>query len=214
MPSTLSSSTASEAPGPAPAGNRGRVIRYVAAVLILTAVPISLLVRRAVNPVHRVDPLHSGTAPAFELRSVDGKMVSLDGLRGVSAASPRGRPVVVMFWGAWCEQCTNELPRLGELHRRYPQVAIVGILYREDPEVGRATAEKAGVDWPTLVDPDAAAAAAYGVEGAPATFFIRADGTIAGDLLGPVSVGILDKQFEKIAPAPGGASPPGNPPRG
>jgi hypothetical protein len=42
-------------------------------------------------------------------------------------------------------------------------------------------------------------AAAYGVEGAPATFFIRPDGTIAGDLLGPVSIGILDKQFQRIA---------------
>jgi len=193
LPSTLSSSTASEAPAPAPAVNRGRVIRYVAFVLIVTAVPISVLVRRAVNPVHRVDPLHGGPAPTFELRSLDGRTVSL--------AALRGRPAVVNFWGAWCEQCTNELPRLGELHRRYPGVAIVGILYREDPEVGRATAEQAGVAWPTLVDPDGRVAAAYGVEGAPATFFIRPDGTIAGDLIGPVFVGNLEKQFEKITRA-------------
>ena len=41
-------------------------------------------------------------------------------------------------------------------------------------------------------------AAAYGVDGAPATFFIRPDGTIAGDLIGPVSIGILQKQYLKI----------------
>jgi peroxiredoxin len=189
LPSTLSSSTASEAP-PAPAPGHGRLIRYVAFVLIVTAVPVSLLVRRALNPEHRVDPLNRGSAPTFELRSVDGKTVSL--------ASFRGQPSVVLFWGAWCEQCTLELPRLLELHRRYPDVQIVGILYQEAPDVGKATAENAGVDWATLVDPDGRVAAEYGVDGAPATFFIRPDGTIAGDLIGPVFVGNLEKEFEKI----------------
>jgi cytochrome c biogenesis protein CcmG/thiol:disulfide interchange protein DsbE len=167
------------------------MVRYVAGVLIVAAVPVSLLVRRVVDPVDRVDPRHSGAAPAFELRSLDGGTLSL--------AALRGQPVVVNFWGAWCEQCTLELPLLAEMHRRHPGVAIVGILYREDPAVGRAAAEKGDATWPTLVDPDGRVAAAYGVEGAPATFFIHPDGTIVGDLLGPVSIGILDKQFRKIA---------------
>lgn len=152
--------------------------------------PLSILIRRAVNHTERVDPLHGGAAPAFELKSVDGQTVSLAGLAG--------KPVVVNFFGAWCEQCTLELPLLAEMQRRYPAVAIVGILYKESPEAGRAAAEKGDATWPTLVDPEGTAAAAYGVEGAPATFFIRPDGTIAGDLLGPVSIGILDKQFRRI----------------
>ena len=160
-------------------------------MLIVLSVPISLVVRRALHSEPRVDPLHSGPAPAFSLQSLDGETVSL--------ADFQGRPVVVNFWGAWCEQCTLELPLLAEMHRRFPAVPIVGILYREDPEVGRAAARRGDATWPTLVDPDARVAAAYGVKGAPATFFIRPDGTIAGDLLGPVSTGILQKQFVKIA---------------
>jgi cytochrome c biogenesis protein CcmG/thiol:disulfide interchange protein DsbE len=186
LPSTRSSSTASEPPGP----GRGRLVRYIAFVLIVAAVPISILVRRVVNPTERVDPLHSGAAPAFALQSLDGRTVSL--------ADFRGRPVIVNFWGAWCEQCTLELPLLAEMQRRYPDVAIVGILFRESPEAGRAAAEVGDATWPTLVDPDEKVAAAYGVEAAPATFFLRADGTIAGDLLGPVSIGILDKQYRQI----------------
>jgi peroxiredoxin len=158
----------------------------------VAAVPLSILIRRVVNPTERVDPLHGGAAPAFELKSLDGRTVSL--------ASLAGKPVVVNFYGAWCEQCTLELPLLAEMQRRYPGVALVGILYRESPEAGRAAAEQGGATWPTLVDPDETTARAYGVEGAPATFFIRPDGTIAGDLLGPVSLGILDKQFQKITP--------------
>jgi cytochrome c biogenesis protein CcmG/thiol:disulfide interchange protein DsbE len=194
LPSTPSSSSVSERPdaGPAiPTRNRGRIARYVAFVLIVTSVPVSLLIRRAVAPVDRVDPRHSGAAPAFELRSLDGGTLSLAGLRG--------RPVVVNFFGAWCEQCINELPLLAQMQGRFPGVSIVGVLYREDPEVGRQAAESGHATWPVLLDPDGKTAAAYGVEGAPATFFVRPDGTIAGDLLGPVSIGILDKQFRKIA---------------
>jgi peroxiredoxin len=80
-----------------------------------------------------------------------------------------------------------------------PAVPIVGILYQEDPEVGRTAARHGDATWPTLIDPDGKVAQAYGVEGAPATFFIRPGGTIAGTLLGPVSTGILQKQYLKIA---------------
>jgi cytochrome c biogenesis protein CcmG, thiol:disulfide interchange protein DsbE len=154
------------------------------------AVPISLVIRRAVVPNERVDPLHSGPAPAFSLVSLDGRTVSL--------ADFQGGPVVVNFWGAWCEQCRLQLPLLAEMKRRFPTVPIVGILFQEDPELGRAAAAHGDATWPNLVDPDGKVAAAYGVASAPATFFIRPDGTIAGDLIGPVSTGILQKQFLRI----------------
>jgi len=161
-------------------------------VLILLAVPLSILIRRVVVSNDRVDPLSSGPAPAFSLQSLDGQTVSL--------ADFRGGPVVVNFWGAWCEPCKLQLPLLAEMKRRFPGVPIVGILYQEDPEVGRAAAAHGDATWPTLVDPGGEVAAAYGVAGAPATFFIRADGTIAADLVGPVSTGILQKGYLKIAP--------------
>jgi cytochrome c biogenesis protein CcmG/thiol:disulfide interchange protein DsbE len=164
----------------------------VAFVLIVLSVPISLVIRRAVNSENRIDPIHSGPAPAFTLQSLDGRTVSL--------ADFQGGPVVVNFWGAWCEPCRLQLPLLAEMRRRFPAVPVVGILFREDPEVGRAAAEHGDATWPTLVDPGEKVAAAYGVDGAPATFFIRADGTIAGELIGPVSTGILQKQYLKISP--------------
>jgi peroxiredoxin len=163
-------------------------------VVIVLAVPLSLLVQRIVDPDDRLDPRHSGPAPEFALRSLDGETFTLDSLRG--------RPVVVNFWGSWCEQCTLQLPLLAEMHRRHPDVAIVGILFREDPEIGRAAATKGDATWPNLLDPGEGVAAAYGVDSAPATFFIRPDGTIVGHLVGPVSIGILDTQFRRIQRAP------------
>lgn len=156
----------------------------------MLAVPISLVIRRAVVSDDRVDPRHSGPAPAFSLVSLDGRTVSL--------AEFRGGPVVVNFWGAWCEQCRLQLPLLAEMRRRFPAVPIVGILFQEDPEVGRAAAAHGDATWPNLVDPNGKVAASYGVASAPATFFIRPDGTIAADLVGPVSTGILQKGYLKI----------------
>ena len=158
----------------------------------MLSVPISIVIRRALTGNDRIDPLSSGPAPAFALQSLDGQTVSL--------ADFRDGPLVLNFWGAWCQQCKLQLPLLAEMKRRFPAVPIVGILYQEDPEVGRAAAEHGDVTWPTLVDPGGEVAKAYGVASAPATFFIRADGTIAADLVGPVSTGILQKGYLKIAP--------------
>ncbi len=160
-------------------------------MLIVLAVPMSLVIRRAVRSGDRLDPIHSGPAPAFSLQSLDGRTVSL--------ADFRGGPVVVNFWGNWCEQCRLQLPLLAEMKRRFPAVPIVGILFQEDPEVGRAAAAHGDATWPQLVDPGGRVAEAYGLASAPATFFIRPDGTIAADLVGPVSTGILQKAYLKIA---------------
>jgi peroxiredoxin len=158
----------------------------------VSAVPASVLIRRAVHGTGRVDPRNTGAAPAFSLPSLDGRTVSLAGFRG--------RPLVVNFYGAWCEQCIRQLPLLAELRGRHPGLDVVGILFRESPEAGGAAARNAGADWPVLVDQDGKVAGAYGVQSAPATFFIRPDGTISGYLIGPVSIGLLDKQVSKIRP--------------
>jgi cytochrome c biogenesis protein CcmG/thiol:disulfide interchange protein DsbE len=159
-------------------------------VLVVLAVPASLLVRRTVSGGGEVNPLHSGPAPAFTLPTLDGDTVSLAGLRG--------RPVVVSFWGSWCLQCRDELPLLAESARRHPEVAFLGVLFRDKPDDARQTARTAGVTFPTLLDTEEAAARAYGVESAPVTFFIAPDGTIAGDLIGPVTRPLVEKLVKRV----------------
>lgn len=156
----------------------------------MAAVPASFLIRRLVDDREELDPLTSGPAPAFTLTSLDGETVSLDGLRG--------RPVAVNFWGSWCEQCRNQLPLLAQARERHPELAVVGVLFRDDPDAARAEAEAAGADWPSVVDPDGAVARAYGVESAPATFFVTRDGEISGLLVGPVSRRLIDRQLSRI----------------
>lgn len=176
------------------APGRSSTLRLLAFALVVAAVPASFLIRRVVSGAPDVDPLRSGPAPAFTLSSLEGTTVVLDGLPG--------EPVVVHFWGSWCEPCRLGLPRLAETRRRRPGLRVLGVVFRDEPEDARRAARAAGADWPMLLDPGEEVARAYGVQGVPVTFFLRPNGTIAATVVGPVSPPILDRQLSRILTPP------------
>ncbi len=156
----------------------------------MAAVPGSLLIRRALTDESRRDPIRSGPVPAFSLEATDGTRVS--------SADLAGRPAVVHFYASWCEPCGNEVAVLAATRRRHPDLAMVGVVVRDDPTVAGQAARSAGADWPLLVDPDEVAARGFGVDSAPVTFFVSADGHVTGRLIGPVSRPLVDRQLERI----------------
>ena len=131
-------------------------------------------------------------APALRLRTLDGGRVDL--------AALRGRPVVVNFWATWCEPCVREFPLLARAAagHRAARLAVVGVLYRDQPDAARAFVRQHGGTWPMGVDADGRTAAAWGVVGLPHTFFVRADGTLASHQLGELSPATLDRQLSGI----------------
>jgi peroxiredoxin len=72
------------------------------------------------------------------------------------------------------------------------------VLFRDEPGEARRLTRRAGVDWPLLVDGDEKVAHAYGIGSAPVTFVVRADGSIAGTLVGPFSRPLLERQLNRI----------------
>jgi thiol-disulfide isomerase/thioredoxin len=92
-------------------------------------------------------PLRGKQAPAFNLVDLAGKKVSL--------ADFKGHPLVLNFWGTYCEPCKLEMPWLEEFSHTYaPQgFKVVGITY--DVEVGipviAKDVNKLGVTYPILL---------------------------------------------------------------
>ncbi|MBM7865206.1 redoxin domain-containing protein [Heliobacterium gestii] len=120
-------------------------------------------------------------APDFTLTSLYGKEESLSNYKGT--------PVVINFWASWCPPCRSEMPDLNEFAKEYEgRVAVLGVnLTFNDKEADvQKLVQKLDIKFPILLDknPSHAAAAAYGIQPIPATFFIDKDGNIADVLIG------------------------------
>jgi cytochrome c biogenesis protein CcmG/thiol:disulfide interchange protein DsbE len=153
----------------------------VVVVLPLVAVLVANLGR---DPHAIATPLVGKQAPPFDLGTLDsGGKVSLRSLAG--------RPVVLNFWASWCVPCQAENPVLLEAARANPDVSFLGVVYEDEPARAAAFLRELGAGYPSLLDPQATTAVAYGVAGVPETYFIDRAGRIVGKYAAPLSDDVL-----------------------
>ncbi|MES2178347.1 MAG: redoxin domain-containing protein [Gemmatimonadota bacterium] len=84
---------------------------------------------------------------AFQLTTLDGKVVTLDSLRGKAA--------VINAWGMWCGPCVAEMPELQKLATQYASDTAVTILTIDNDantDALRSWMQKKGYTFPTLLD--------------------------------------------------------------
>jgi thiol-disulfide isomerase/thioredoxin len=134
----------------------------------------SSLALGGVAPVFSVPLLVPGALAPSDVRSWQaGKLVSLDGHRGA--------PVVLDFWGTWCEPCVVGRPAVAALARRYANhgVVVYGISYREAPDHALKWLEKhGGATCPELRDEGGQVARTYLVHGVPQMYLVGPDGRL------------------------------------
>ena len=75
---------------------------------------------------------------------------------------------------------------------------FLGVVYQDDPVLIRDFIKRRGSWGPSLVDSRSEVAVAYGVYGAPETFFIDSSGTIVEKVTGPMGTQGLDALLSKI----------------
>jgi cytochrome c biogenesis protein CcmG/thiol:disulfide interchange protein DsbE len=128
------------------------------------------------------------------------------GAAPISLARFRGHPVVLNFWASWCPPCRAEMPTLEAAYRTYRDrgVVVVGIDGATDTwPSSRAFLASRGVTYPVGRDEQGNVARAYRVAAFPTTFFIRADGRVAGIALtggftGPNGTAELKRQIQAL----------------
>ena len=138
-------------------------------------------------------------APRFDL-------ASLDGNGRVRLTDLRGQVVVVNFWGSWCQGCRQEHNALAEAWQRYRDqgVVFVGISFQDSTSAAKAFAQELQMDWPLVMDQASKTAIAYGVYGAPETFFISRRGKVQERWIGPIDYETLTDAITRLQG--GGAS--------
>jgi cytochrome c biogenesis protein CcmG/thiol:disulfide interchange protein DsbE len=125
-------------------------------------------------------------------------------------ADQQGRWVVVNVFATWCVPCRREHPelvRFHEAHRRAGDVALISVLYDDEPATARTWFERNGGEWPVVLDPDGRIAVDYGVAGVPETYLVAPNGRVAAKLIGGVTQDGLDRIIAEVEGGRGGGGP-------
>lgn len=110
-------------------------------------------------------------APAFTLKTFDGKAVSL--------ADFKGHVVLLDFWGTFCPPCVAALPELQALHAKYggKGFAVVGVTVDDRAALVKKATAKAKVSYP-IVQATPAVWSTYKVNALPSLVLVGRDGKI------------------------------------
>jgi len=119
-------------------------------------------------------------APAFTLKDLRGKEVSLKDFRG--------QVILLNFWATWCVPCQWEMPEMDKLYQTFKDQGFVVLAVALDAEGAQTVgpfARERRLTYPVLLDPELKAARQYKILGPPTTFLIGREGELIGVALGP-----------------------------
>ena len=116
----------------------------------------------------------------FTLQDIQDHSISLE------STLKQHKAVLLNFWATWCPPCREEIPGLIKLQETYKNrsFTILGVDVGESQKKVASFAEKAGINYPIVLDNDMKVAEAFQVFGVPTTFLISSEGKILGEYHG------------------------------
>jgi peroxiredoxin len=124
-------------------------------------------------------PLGNGDpAPAFQLRDL--------GERSVSLTALKGKVVAVRFWADWCRFCEGEMRALQPVYERLhgEGLELLAVNMGQSRATAAEFSNRLGLGYPVLLDSDSAVTERYGVIVLPTTFLVDRRGRVRGKILG------------------------------
>jgi thiol-disulfide isomerase/thioredoxin len=117
-------------------------------------------------------------APAFEVKSLEGKTFSL--------AALQGKPVLLDFWATWCVPCRKSTPVLEKLAREFKSsdLIILGVNTAEDRDLVEKFLKKTPFEYPAALSGESGILEAYQVTAYPTFILIGRDGKIVANEIG------------------------------
>jgi peroxiredoxin len=134
------------------------------------------------HPAGQYAPPQIGSAAIpFELKTLEGKSISLK--------SYRGKPLLVNFFASWCDPCREEMPLINELAAQSVNNGynVLAIAVEDSRAAVTEYAKESKLNLPIALDLNSTVKRAYRIFGPPATFFIDDQGIIRDIVIGPVT---------------------------
>jgi thiol-disulfide isomerase/thioredoxin len=118
--------------------------------------------------------------------------------RDVELASFRGRPTVVAIWASWCPPCQEDGPVFARFAREHPDVAFVGVDYKDGLEAARAFLRAYRWRFRSVADPQGRLAEQrLGMRTMPTTIVLDAEHREVGRLVGATTAAQLERLVER-----------------
>ena len=140
--------------------------------------------KRAQRYSDRPELVRARMAPAFTIKTIDNKEVSLDDLAG--------KVVLIDFWATWCGPCREALPHVKEIAHKFAgqPLVVMSISLDTDDTKWRDFVAKNEMTWVQTRDNgfDGKVATMFGVHAIPATFTIDADGVLQDQHVGDAAI--------------------------
>lgn len=118
-------------------------------------------------------------APNFQLRDLNGHLITLSDLRG--------KVVLLNFWATWCGPCRVEMPAMEQLYRMFQRKDFEILAVSTDAQgavITRPFQQENRLTFPILHDPDYRVGLTYGARSLPMTFLIDRLGIIRHQVFG------------------------------
>jgi cytochrome c biogenesis protein CcmG, thiol:disulfide interchange protein DsbE len=170
----------------------GRWLRWLIVPLVVLPLGWLLLSGFGRDPREVASPLIGRPAPEWTLTTLDGSTLRSSDLAGT--------PYVVNFWASWCGPCEDEHPVLtGARAAHADDLALVGVLYQDDPDDARAFLDEHGdTGYEHVIDEGGRLAIEFGVTGPPETYFVDADGVVRDKQFGPLDERLMDLRLASL----------------
>lgn len=135
-----------------------------------------------------------GTAPDFALSELNGEIIRLSQFRG--------QPVLLSIGASWCPDCRVEAPLLEELHQSHPELVVLLVDAKEEPDVVQRFVDEFHLTHPVLLDRDGKVMELYEVFAIPTELFIDEEGIIRAKIIESVTPQLLEKNLPLIGVIP------------
>jgi cytochrome c biogenesis protein CcmG/thiol:disulfide interchange protein DsbE len=166
---------------------RRRLLVLVPLLVFLGLSALFMFGLRAGDPSLIPSALIGRPAPPTALPPIAGLERDGKAVPGLDSADFKGAVTVLNVWASWCLPCHDEAPLLMALAQK-PNVRLVGINYKDDPDNARRFLGRYGDPFAAAgADQSGHAGIEWGVYGVPETFVIGRDGRVAYKLVGPIT---------------------------
>jgi len=128
-------------------------------------------------------------APNFQLRDLNGHLVTLSDLRG--------KVVLLNFWATWCGPCRVEMPAMEELYHTFSRKDFEILAVSTDAQgvaVTRPFQQENHLTFPILHDADYRVGLTYGARSLPMTFMVDRQGVVRHQIFGARDWGVSEAQ--------------------